>query len=57
MAMSRDGKGFRIERSYPVGYDRPWARRPAGEGASAVTSGRPAARDATPREEDLEAGD
>ena len=56
MAMSRDGKGFRIEYSYPAGYDRPWARR-TGEGAPATTSSRPAARDATPREEDLEAGD
>ena len=27
MAIARDGKGYRIERSYPTGYDRPWARR------------------------------
>jgi competence protein ComEC len=56
MAIARDGKGFRIERSYPGGYDRPWARR-GSEPPAATSSSRPAARDATPREEDLEAGD
>jgi competence protein ComEC len=56
MAITRDGKNFRIEGTYPAGYDRPWARRTT-EAPTATTSGRPASRDATPREEDLEAGD
>jgi hypothetical protein len=56
MAAYRDGKTFRIERSYPAGYDRPWARRTVHEPAAPTTS-RPVSRDATPREEDLEAGD
>ena len=39
----------------PPGYERPWAPLPFG--ASTTTHLRPAARDATPRMEDLEPGD
>jgi competence protein ComEC len=56
MTLYRDGKTFKIERSYPAGYDRPWARRTAPE-PPASTSNRPAVRDATPHEDDVEAGD
>jgi competence protein ComEC len=56
MAIVRDAKVFRIERSYPAGYDRPWARRSIVSPATAASS-RPTARDATPQAEDLEAGD
>jgi competence protein ComEC len=55
-ALYRNGTLWRIERSYPTGFDRPWTRGGAGEPTTTETS-RPAVRDATPREEDLEVGD
>jgi competence protein ComEC len=56
-ALTRAGAAWQMERSYPTGFDRPWARYGAGE-VTTTTSSRPAApRDATPQEEDLEAGD
>jgi len=55
-AVFRDGKTFRVERSYPAGFDRPWGRR-ISEAVPSTPSGSPAWQDATPRPEDLEAGD
>jgi competence protein ComEC len=58
MALRRKGEGWEITAARPAGQDRPWAR-----GAEADTTTAPAARqqtqprDATPRSEDLEAGD
>ncbi len=50
--------GNRFEETYaqPPGYDRPWARAMP-VAAELASSTRPAARDATPRVEDLEPGD
>jgi competence protein ComEC len=59
MALRRDGERFEITAARPPGYDRPWARAaaPAAEALepSRATAARP--RDATPRQDDLEAGD
>ena len=49
------GDGFERIVARPPGYDRPWAR--AVTASPARTSARPTARDATPRPENLEAGD
>ncbi len=51
--------GNRFERTdaRPPGYERPWARRVPDTAEAAVTPARPVSRDATPREEDREAGD
>jgi len=67
IALRRVGERFEITPTRPDGYDRPWARAVAqggqgGQGDNASepsrsTSARPQPRDATPREEDLEAGD
>jgi len=61
MALRRVGQGFEITAARTAGHDRPWARAavPPGDGSEAVrsTPPRPQPRDATPREEDLEAGD
>jgi competence protein ComEC len=59
--LRRVGDSFEVTPTRPAGYDRPWARAivPGGD-ASEAGSSRPAApqaRDATPRAEDLEAGD
>ncbi len=61
VALRSAAEGFSMTIAHPEGTDRPWARavRPPGE-ADAVTAPptrRPATRDATPRSEDLEAGD
>jgi competence protein ComEC len=50
------GKGFEMTAARPRGHDRPWARAIGADDAPAAPQ-RPAARDATPRTEDLEAGD
>lgn len=61
ITLQRRGDGFEMTPSRPPGYDRPWARA-ATEAGDAPEPGRaPAAtvmpRDATPRDEDLDAGD
>lgn len=61
ITLQRRGDGFEMTLSRPPGYDRPWARA-ATEAGDAPEPGRaPAAtvmpRDATPRDEDLDAGD
>ena len=61
ITLQRRGDGFEMTPSRPPGYDRPWARA-ATEAGDAPEPGRaPAAtvmpRDATPRDEDLEAAD
>jgi competence protein ComEC len=61
VALRRLGEGFEITPTRPPGYDRPWAPA-AVQGSDAPearqpTSTRQQPRDATPREEDLEAGD
>ncbi len=60
MSLRRVGERFEITPARPAGYDRPWARSavPAagsGEAATATNCRQPS--DATPRAEDLEAGD
>jgi hypothetical protein len=61
MALRRVGQGFEISAARPAGYDRPWARStlPPGDAPDAGrgTAARTQPRDATPRQEDLEAGD
>jgi competence protein ComEC len=61
MALQRQGAGFEITPTRPPGYDRPWARATvqgsdAPDPARAPSAAAPA-RDATPRDEDLDAGD
>ena len=59
MALRRRGDQFEITATRPPGYDRPWARAVAGQ-EEAPVAGRttpPRPRDATPRADDLEAGD
>ena len=61
IALRRVGEGFEVTPTRRAGYDRPWARAivPGGD-TSEPGSLRPAGpqpRDATPRAEDLEAGD
>ena len=57
MALQRNGEGFDITAARPTGQDRPWARAAAVLQASVSSSPRPQPQDATPRTEDLEAGD
>ena len=61
IALRRVGERFEITPARPDGYDRPWASAvvQASDPAepSRSTSTRPQPRDATPREEDLEAED
>ena len=62
IALRRNGEGFEITAARPAGQDRPWARATAAPEEAAPTASRPntsrpAPRDATPRAEDLEAGD
>jgi competence protein ComEC len=58
-AMTLRWIGDRFEQSAarPPGYERPWARGSTTAIESGSAPRRPAARDATPREEDLEPGD
>ncbi len=56
MALRWSGDRFEQSTARPQGYERPWARAPR-ESAAAATKPRPAARDATPKAEDLEIGD
>ena len=57
-ALRRSGQGWEVETAWPSGYGRPWARaaRSAGETAASAPA-RFTPRDATPRLDDLEAGD
>jgi competence protein ComEC len=55
MALRWVGDRFEHSAARPPGYERPWARGPRVESES--TTVRPAARDATPRAEDMEPGD
>jgi competence protein ComEC len=56
-ALRRDGQGWQITAARPPGQDRPWARVMAAPAETARPVVRPQPRDATPRLEDLEAGD
>ena len=58
MALRRRGGQFEITAARSRGYDRPWARAVVSEGDALVPSRAvPQPRDATPRADDLEAGD
>lgn len=57
MTLRWTGDRFEVSAARPSGYERPWARPPRTASESSVTPVRPAARDATPRTEDLEEGD
>jgi competence protein ComEC len=57
LALTRAGGTWRIEAARPAGQDRPWARaRPQATTAQPVSRPSPP-RDATPRPDDMEAGD
>ena len=56
-ALYRDGKDFTLRVARPSGYARPWAPALPSANETERTPARPASRDATPRSEDLEAGD
>jgi competence protein ComEC len=57
IALRRNGKGWEIAAGRPAGENRPWAPASAAPKAQASPAVRTAPRDATPRVEDLEAGD
>jgi competence protein ComEC len=61
ITLQRRGDGFEMTLSRPPGYDRPWARAVTEAGDAPEPGRAPAAtvmpRDATPRDEDLDAGD
>jgi len=65
LALRRDGAGFVIDSARPPNFDRPWAPRQtrastastSDETANASANSRTPPRDATPKPEDLEAGD
>jgi competence protein ComEC len=57
IALKRDGMGFEISAARPSGQDRPWARAVAAAAETRAPAAPPQPRDATPRAEDLEAGD
>ena len=48
---------FELTAARPAGQDRPWTRTPPAPTEAITLAPRPVARDATPRVEDLEAGD
>jgi competence protein ComEC len=54
ITLYRSGEGFTLRAARPRGYERPWAPAQRETQRAPV---RPASRDATPRSEDLEAGD
>ncbi len=57
LSLTRIGDRWELAAARPAGQDRPWARAmPSGIAPSSTTI-QPAPRDATPRVEDLEAGD
>jgi competence protein ComEC len=59
MALRRRGEEFEITATRSPGYDRPWARAVAGQEQATMPGGTMPARprDATPRTDDLDAGD
>src|SRR5262249_13735078 len=59
MALRRLGERFEITASRPLGYDRPWRRAvaPESDAPAPPRAMPPQPRDATPREDDREAGD
>ena len=62
LMLRADGKGFVLDAARPANYDRPWARAArttatTDEAARSAATSRTAPRDATPRAEDLEAGE
>jgi competence protein ComEC len=57
IALRRSGEGWEITAGRPAGEDRPWAPASATPKGAANPAARVAPRDATPRAEDLEAGD
>ncbi len=58
MALKRNGEGWEITAARPAGEDRPWVRAIGTAQETATPAARQAQpRDATPRTEDLEAGD
>jgi competence protein ComEC len=57
IALRWNGDGFEITAARPAGQDRPWARASDTPQAIAAPAVRSQPRDATPRAEDLEAGD
>jgi competence protein ComEC len=54
ITLRQTGEGFELTAARPAGQERPWIR---GSAISEETAARPAPRDATPRQSDLEAGD
>jgi competence protein ComEC len=57
VALTWTGRGFDITAARPPGQDRPWARGLVLPVETARPAARPQPRDATPRADDLEAGD
>jgi competence protein ComEC len=57
MSLRWTGERFEQQAARPAGYDRPWARPPRVAAETSSSAARPASRDATPREDDLEPGD
>jgi competence protein ComEC len=57
IALRWRGDHFEQTAARPPGYDRPWARAPRNAITTAQTPAGPASQDATPRTQDLEAGD
>ena len=57
IALRRSGEGWDVLAARPVGQDRPWARAQASPQDDARSTTRPGVRDATPRSEEIEAGD
>jgi len=57
IALRWTGERFEMKAARPPTYERPWAPRPREAAESAPAVSRPVTRDATPRTDDMEAGD
>jgi competence protein ComEC len=57
MALRWTGASFEQTAARPPGYERPWTHTPQVPADATQTAANPAARDATPKADDLEAGD
>ena len=57
ITLRRNGDGFEVAAARPAGQDRPWAPGSAVPQETATLAARSQPRDATPRADDLEAGD